>query len=469
MESESTADRFKEVIESVPSGLIMVNTDGNIVLFNRQAEQIFGYLRGEVIGRPMEVLLPERFRSAHVGMRQGFMKNASPRQMGTGRDLFALRKDGSEFAVEVGLNPVDTPEGTMVLAAVVDISERKKAEGRIQQQAQILQNVHDAVFLISADGTVLSWNPGATKVYGFTEEQMIGSNVSVVFPIGEEDRFTTRVYPIVSARGSFEFVAKSIRGDGGEIYVAVRASKFRRAATAQHAVLICANDITLQKQLEQRTLEISEREQQRIGQDIHDDLCQQLAGIGCLVKVLEKQIGDLHNVGAEGLAQLGQMVTDANVRARGIARGLAPAVIENLGLQRALAELASQSKLVYNIDCTLTCGEIVAETPQAVAVQLFRITQEAVNNAVQHGAATRVDFYHEVSDDVIHLSIRDNGCGSSNDITAQSDGLGLLSMRHRAEVLDGELLIEANSVHSPGNQSGICVTVTVPRKRPSHV
>jgi PAS domain S-box-containing protein len=321
MESESTADRFKEVIESVPSGLIMVNTDGNIVLFNRQAEQIFGYLRGEVIGRPMEVLLPERFRSAHVGMRQGFMKNASPRQMGTGRDLFALRKDGSEFAVEVGLNPVDTPEGTMVLAAVVDISERKKAEGRIQQQAQILQNVHDAVFLISADGTVLSWNPGATKVYGFTEEQMIGSNVSVVFPIGEEDRFTTRVYPIVSARGSFEFVAKSIRGDGGEIYVAVRASKFRRAATAQHAVLICANDITLQKQLEQRTLEISEREQQRIGQDIHDDLCQQLAGIGCLVKVLEKQIGDLHNVGAEGLAQLGQMVTDANVRARGIARG----------------------------------------------------------------------------------------------------------------------------------------------------
>ena len=257
MESESTADRFKEVIESVPSGLIMVNTDGNIVLFNRQAEQIFGYLRGEVIGRPMEVLLPERFRSAHVGMRQGFMKNASPRQMGTGRDLFALRKDGSEFAVEVGLNPVDTPEGTMVLAAVVDISERKKAEGRIQQQAQILQNVHDAVFLISADGTVLSWNPGATKVYGFTEEQMIGSNVSVVFPIGEEDRFTTRVYPIVSARGSFEFVAKSIRGDGGEIYVAVRASKFRRAATAQHAVLICANDITLQKQLEQRTLEIS--------------------------------------------------------------------------------------------------------------------------------------------------------------------------------------------------------------------
>ncbi|MDA0813033.1 MAG: PAS domain S-box protein [Verrucomicrobia bacterium] len=217
MESESTAERFKEVIESVPSGLIMVNTDGNIVLFNRQAEQIFGYPRDEVIGCPMEVLLPDRFSSAHVGMRQGFMAHASPRQMGTCRDLFAMRKDGSEFAVEVGLNPVDTPEGTMVLASVIDISERKMAEGKLQQQAQILQNVHDAVFLIAADGTILSWNAGATKVYGFTEEQMVGSNVSEVFPIGEEDRFTNRVYPTVSAKGSFEFVAKSIRSDGGEI------------------------------------------------------------------------------------------------------------------------------------------------------------------------------------------------------------------------------------------------------------
>ncbi|MEZ5324449.1 MAG: PAS domain S-box protein [Verrucomicrobiales bacterium] len=469
MESARAAERFKEVIESVPSGLIMVDISGEIVLFNRQAEQIFGYTRDEVIGQPMEILLPERYREAHVGMRQGFLKKASPRQMGSGRDLFARRKDGGEFAVEVGLNPVDTPEGTMILAAVVDISERKKAEGRVQQQAQILQNVHDAVFLIASDGTVLSWNPGATKVYGFTEEQMVGRNVSLVFPIGEEDRFTNRVYPTVSAKGSFEFVAKSIRSDGGEIYVAVRASGFLDPAHAQQAVLICANDITVQKLLEQRTLEISEREQQRIGQDIHDDLCQQLAGIGCLVKVLEKQIGDLHQAGAQGLAQLGQMVTDANVRARGIARGLAPAVIENLGLQRALAELATQSQLVYDIECRLTCGEVVAEVSQTVAVQLFRITQEAVNNAVQHGAATRVEFYLEVTDDTILLAIRDNGSGCSEELSAKSNGLGLLSMRHRAELLDGELSIEPNTAHPDGGNGGICVKATVPRKHLAHV
>ncbi|MGK0185342.1 MAG: two-component system sensor kinase FixL [Verrucomicrobiales bacterium] len=461
----TTAESFREVIESVPSGLVIVDPEGKIALFNRQAEHIFGYSRGEINGQPMEVLLPERYRSAHVQMRQAYLKDARPRQMGSGRELFAQRKDGSEFPVEVGLNPVETPEGTMVLAAIVDISERKRAEQKVRHQAQLLQNVHDAVFLIAPDGTVLTWNPGATNVYGFLEDEMIGRNVRSIFPSGEKDRFTSRVYPTVSSEGSFEFVAKSIRSDGNEIYVAVRASAYHDPASDQPAVLICANDITVQKQLEQRTLDISEREQRRIGQDIHDDLCQQLAGIGCLAKVLEKQAGDLYQADATGLAQLGKMVTDANIRARGIARGLAPAIIETHGLEHALEDLASQSRIVYCIDCSFLAGEVVAEIPQTIAVQLFRIAQEATNNAVQHGKASAVTFYLEVTDEQILLSVRDNGNGTKENLSAKSDGLGLLSMRHRAEVLDGELTIEAGV--SP-ETSGVHVTVTVPRKSTSH-
>lgn len=464
----TTVDSFREVIESVPNGLVIVDPAGKIAIFNRQAEKIFGYQREEIKGQSMEILLPERYRSAHSGMRQGYLEDAHPRQMGSGRELFALRKDGSEFPVEVGLNPVKTPEGTMVIAAVVDITERKKAERKVQHQAQLLQNVHDAVFLIAADGTVLTWNAGATKVYGFTEEEMIGTNVSIVFPIGEKDRFTNRVYPNVSANGSYEFVTKSIRSDGDAIYVAVRASAYKDPFSKDEplSVLICANDITVQKQLEQHTLEISEREQRRIGQDIHDDLCQQLAGIGCLAKVIEKQLGDIYETGAAGLAQLGKMVTDANVRARGIARGLAPAIIENQGLERALEELAAQSCVVYAIECRFEAGEVVAEVPQAIAVQLFRIAQEAVNNAVHHGKATMVTFRLEVDDEWILLSIRDNGNGTKKSLTAKSEGLGLLSMRHRAEVLDGELTVEAGDSEST---SGVLVSVTVPRKIPAHV
>lgn len=127
------------MIESVPSGLIMVDASGRIVLFNRQAEEMFGYDRSEVVGRPIEFLLPERYRAGHGAMRSAFTRDASPRRMGAGRDLFAQRKDDSEFAVEVGLNPVETPDGTMVIAAVVDISERKRAEQQLLDYARELE------------------------------------------------------------------------------------------------------------------------------------------------------------------------------------------------------------------------------------------------------------------------------------------------------------------------------------------
>ena len=345
-----------------------------------------------------------------------------------------------------------------ITGALLDRSIRyavaaSRSESRLQHQAQLLQNVHDAVFLIAPDGTVTTWNSGAARIYGFDEEEIVGTNVSRVFPPGEKDRFSARVYPTVSRDGTYEFVARSIRKDGNEIYVAVRASAFQDPSSDSNAVLICANDITVQKQLEQRTLEISEREQQRIGLDIHDDLCQQLAGIGCLAKVLEKQMGDLYAAGAEGLAQLGKMVTEANVRARGIARGLAPAMIEHLGLKRALEDLAAQSRIVYEIDCSIESKELSPELPQSISVQLFRIAQEAVSNAVNHGAATRVDFTLNGNDDEIRLVVKDNGRGM--DSQEASDGLGLLSMRHRAEVLDGELSIDGNT------PTGVIISVTV--------
>lgn len=371
-------------------------------------------------------------------------------------DADAERAGASDYLIKSEIN-----------SALLDRSIRysvasRRSEERLRHQAQLLQNVHDAVFLTSPDGTIVTWNPGATRVYGFSEEEMIGSNVSRVFPGGEEDRFSARVYPAVCRDGTCEFVAKSIRSDSSEIYVAVRAAAYKDPTFAGTAVLICANDITVRKQLEQRTLEISEREQQRIGQDIHDDLCQHLAGIGCLAKVLEKQLADVHAPGADGLARLGRMVADANVRARGIARGLVPSIIENLGLRGALEELAAQSRVVYGIECVLLPARgSAAEVPGNLAVQLFRIAQEAAGNAVRHGSATRVEFSLRVCDDAVRLVIRDDGDGMDAATAGAGErgaGLGLMSMRHRAEVLDGELTIGANA------PTGVVVSVTVPRQ-----
>ncbi|HZD05451.1 MAG TPA: PAS domain S-box protein, partial [Longimicrobiales bacterium] len=128
-DSERTADvRLRAAVEASPSGLLMTDGEGRIVLVNREVERLFGYSRGELLGRSVEILVPARFRSAHAGFRAGFGTDAHPRSLGAGRDLQGLRKDGEEIPVEIGLTPVDTEEGPYILAAIVDISERKRAE-----------------------------------------------------------------------------------------------------------------------------------------------------------------------------------------------------------------------------------------------------------------------------------------------------------------------------------------------------
>jgi PAS domain S-box-containing protein len=120
--------RFRLVVEAAPNAMVMVNQAGEIVMANAQAERLFGYARAELLGHPAELLVPARFRGHHPGLRQAFSASPQARAMGARRDPYGLRKDGSEVAIEIGLNPIETEDGPMVLSAIVDITERKAAE-----------------------------------------------------------------------------------------------------------------------------------------------------------------------------------------------------------------------------------------------------------------------------------------------------------------------------------------------------
>ena len=132
-------EQVQMVVELAPNALIMADPDGRITLVNAQAEKWFGYSRKELLGQPVEILVPERFRPVHPGHRHGFAAKPEARPMGAGRDLFGRRKDGTEFPVEIGLNPIPTKQGMMVLASIVDITERKHTENALAARATELR------------------------------------------------------------------------------------------------------------------------------------------------------------------------------------------------------------------------------------------------------------------------------------------------------------------------------------------
>jgi two-component system sensor kinase FixL len=140
-ERKRADEKFRLAVEASPNGIVLVEQQGRIVLVNAQTERLFGYSREELIGHPVELLLPERLRSAHPGSRAGFLAAPQARAMGAGRELFALRKDGTQFPVEIGLSPIQSAEGLLVLTAIVDITARKQAEAEALLQRNELAHM----------------------------------------------------------------------------------------------------------------------------------------------------------------------------------------------------------------------------------------------------------------------------------------------------------------------------------------
>ena len=128
-------EQFRVAVESAPNGMLIVDQDGNVTLVNAHIEQLFGYNRDELMGRPVEILLPERFRSEHPGQQESLFMSSNERWIGRGRELYGLRKDCTEFPLEIGLNPIHTPKGRGVLVAVVDVTERKRVESELKRTA----------------------------------------------------------------------------------------------------------------------------------------------------------------------------------------------------------------------------------------------------------------------------------------------------------------------------------------------
>jgi len=166
----------------MPDAALAVDGNGVIVAVNSRTESYFGYSSGELEGKVIETLVPERFRHAHRRLRAGYSREPRARPMGAGLDLYARRRDGTEFPVDISLAPIGDEAGSLVVASIRDISERKAAQGAQAQLAAIVQSSGDAIFSMTMAGVITSWNPAAEAIFGYEVSEVVGHHISQFFP-----------------------------------------------------------------------------------------------------------------------------------------------------------------------------------------------------------------------------------------------------------------------------------------------
>lgn len=324
----------------------------------------------------------------------------------------------------------------------------------------ILQTAVEGIITIDDLGVMESINPAAEKIFGYAAQEVIGKNIKMLMPAPYRQnhdgylanyRDTGQAKIIGIGR---EVVGQRKDGRLFPMDLSVSEVKFanRRLFTG------FVRDISERKQLEKAVLEISDREQRRIGQDLHDGLGQHLTGIELRMQLLEQKLaGKKFKSEAASFAEIAAFVRDAINQTRRLARGLAPVLLETGGLVAALRELCVNSEQMFHIECVLQCDAAVTIEDLGVATHLYRIAQEAISNAVKHGKSKRVQIKLSEEQKTVILQIEDRGKGLPVPLP-ESRGMGLRIMQYRAGMIGASLAIQNNA------KGGTTIVCAWPRK-----
>lgn len=324
--------------------------------------------------------------------------------------------------------------------AVEDRPEERLGEptggGSFLRADALLRVLSDLLFVVSWDGVILECRVPPANDLLLTAENLVGKRIADLLPAALAEVAMENILKVAETGEAHTFCSQYF------LPGRVRELEVRLAPTGRREVLALVRDVTDRKLLEKEILDIANQEQMRIGQDLHDGLGQHLTGITFLTRALEKKLSARALPEAAEAAEIVQLVIQALSQTRNLARGIFPVELESTGLGRAFRELASTVEELFGISCLVDCPENVMISSHSVANHLFRLAQEAINNSVKHGKASRLVIGLHDRDGRIELSIRDDGVGLPRD-GIKMKGLGLRIMGYRAQKIGAVFGIES--------------------------